>query len=178
MIVVLILLYVSFFFFSSRRRHTSCALVTGVQTCALPIYWVKQLGAHHVIDHSQPMPDQINALGLAGVDVIFSTTETAQHLASYAEMIAPQGRFGLIDDPATLDINPFKRKSIAVHWEFMFTRSMFRTTDMQAQHDLLNEVARLVDAGTLPTTLAEVLGPVNAATPRKAPSAPPTGPPP
>src|SRR3546814_7715567 len=27
-----------FFFFSSRRRHTSCALVTGVQTCALPIY--------------------------------------------------------------------------------------------------------------------------------------------
>src|SRR3546814_3982921 len=28
----------SFFFFSSERRHTSCALVTGVQTCALPIY--------------------------------------------------------------------------------------------------------------------------------------------
>src|SRR3546814_13958906 len=27
-----------FFFFSSRRRHTRCALVTGVQTCALPIY--------------------------------------------------------------------------------------------------------------------------------------------
>src|SRR3546814_10881113 len=30
--------YVLFFFFSSRRRHTRCALVTGVQTCALPIY--------------------------------------------------------------------------------------------------------------------------------------------
>src|SRR3546814_768113 len=28
----------SVFFFSSRRRHTRCALVTGVQTCALPIY--------------------------------------------------------------------------------------------------------------------------------------------
>src|SRR3546814_8115959 len=30
--------YLFFFFFSSRRRHTRCALVTGVQTCALPIY--------------------------------------------------------------------------------------------------------------------------------------------
>src|SRR3546814_1376990 len=30
--------YVCLFFFSSRRRHTRCALVTGVQTCALPIY--------------------------------------------------------------------------------------------------------------------------------------------
>src|SRR3546814_12647928 len=30
--------YYLFFFFSSRRRHTRCALVTGVQTCALPIY--------------------------------------------------------------------------------------------------------------------------------------------
>src|SRR3546814_9720746 len=33
-----ILLFVVFFFFSSRRRHTRCALVTGVQTCALPIF--------------------------------------------------------------------------------------------------------------------------------------------
>src|SRR3546814_9530391 len=31
-------IFVCFFFFSSRRRHTRCALVTGVQTCALPIY--------------------------------------------------------------------------------------------------------------------------------------------
>src|SRR3546814_4568576 len=34
---ILVLVLVSFFF-SSRRRHTRCALVTGVQTCALPIY--------------------------------------------------------------------------------------------------------------------------------------------
>src|SRR3546814_9386970 len=33
-----LLFYFFFFFFSSRRRHTRCALVTGVQTCALPIY--------------------------------------------------------------------------------------------------------------------------------------------
>src|SRR3546814_8206715 len=34
--------FVVFFFFSSRRRHTSCALVTGVQTCALPIFLLNE----------------------------------------------------------------------------------------------------------------------------------------
>src|SRR3546814_1361249 len=38
MLIVLLCLY--FFLFSSRRRHTRCALVTGVQTCALPISWI------------------------------------------------------------------------------------------------------------------------------------------
>src|SRR3546814_7683705 len=37
MFVVYFIVWVYFFFFSSRRRHTRCALVTGVQTCALPI---------------------------------------------------------------------------------------------------------------------------------------------
>src|SRR3546814_9271093 len=35
--------FLLFFFFSSRRRHTRCALVTGVQTCALPIYGLMTL---------------------------------------------------------------------------------------------------------------------------------------
>src|SRR3546814_5514991 len=38
MIENFIMLFISVFFFSSRRRHTRCALVTGVQTCALPIF--------------------------------------------------------------------------------------------------------------------------------------------
>lgn len=130
--------------------------------------WVTQLGAHHVLDHSQPMPAQLQALGIDGVDYLFSTTETARHLAAYAEIIAPQGRIGVIDDPDSLDILPFKRKAVSVHWEFMFARPMFRTADMQAQHDLLNEVARLVDSGTLRTTLAEVLGPITAKNLRQA----------
>lgn len=130
--------------------------------------WVKQLGAHHVIDHGKPMPEQAKAAGFGnGIDYIFSTTETMQHVAAFAEMIAPQGKFGLIDDPKGLDISVFKRKSVSVHWEFMFTRSMFQTPDITAQHDLLNEVAKLVDAGTLRTTLAEVAGPITAANLRK-----------
>jgi NADPH2:quinone reductase len=83
-------------------------------------------------------------------------------------LIAPQGRFALIDDAPVFDINPFKRKSVSAHWEFMFTRSMFATADIAEQGKLLDEVASLVDAGTLRTTLAETFGPINARNLRRA----------
>ncbi|MET1116383.1 MAG: zinc-binding alcohol dehydrogenase family protein [Comamonas sp.] len=130
--------------------------------------WVRGLGAHHVIDHSQPLTEELQRIGFPAVDLIVSLTHTDQHLAQIVEAIAPQGRFGLIDDPATLDIMPFKRKSVSVHWELMFTRSLFGTDDMISQHRLLGEVAALVDAGLLRTTLAEHFGPINAANLRRA----------
>ena len=77
--------------------------------------------------------------------------------------MAPQGRFCLIDDPPGLDIQPLKPKAISIHWESMFTRSTFETPDMIAQHELLNETAKLVDSGTLRTTLTQVFGTINAA---------------
>ena len=49
----------------------------------------------------------------------------------------------------------------------MFARPLFHTPDMQAQHDLLNEVSTLVDAGTLRTTMTETAGPIDAATLRR-----------
>lgn len=130
--------------------------------------WVKQLGAHHVVDHSKPLAGEVEALGIGKPAFVFSTTETLQHLAEIVELVAPQGRFGLIDDPDVLDISPFKRKSVSVHWELMFTRSLFATADMDAQGHLLNEVTRLVDEGKIRTTLTDVLSPINAENLRKA----------
>ncbi|GJE43787.1 zinc-binding alcohol dehydrogenase family protein [Methylobacterium soli] len=130
--------------------------------------WSRALGAHHVIDHGRPLAAEIAALGLGAPGFVFSTTNTDRHLAEIAELIAPQGRFALIDDPASLDILPCKRKSVSVHWEFMFTRSMFSTADIAEQGRLLDEVARLVDAGTLRTTFAESFGPISAANLRRA----------
>jgi NADPH2:quinone reductase len=124
--------------------------------------WVTDLGAHHVIDHSKPLSAQIAALCMGAPAFVFSTTKTDQHLPEIVELIAPQGRFVLIDNPASLDINLFKRKSVSVHWEFMFTRSMFQTADMAAQGVLLNEIASLVDNGKVRTTLAENFGAINA----------------
>jgi NADPH:quinone reductase len=128
--------------------------------------WVRELGAHHVIDHAKPLSEQTEGLGAPGF--VFCTTATDRHVAEIVKLIAPQGRFGLIDDPATLDIVPFKRKAVSVHWELMFTRSMFQTEDMAAQGMLLNEVARMVDCGTLRSTLGENFGAINAANLKRA----------
>ncbi len=124
--------------------------------------WVEQLGADYVLDHREPLAPQIKQLGLNAPSYVFSTTQTDQHLSDIVELIAPQGHFGLIDDPEQLDIKPFKSKSVSVHWEFMFTLSMFQTEDMQKQSDLLNEVSKLVDEGKIKTTVTEVLSPINA----------------
>ncbi|WP_270726260.1 zinc-binding alcohol dehydrogenase family protein [Shimia sp. Alg240-R146] len=126
--------------------------------------WVKDLGAHHVIDHREPIAPQVAALGLGAPGYVFSTTMTDAHFDDIIELIAPQGRFGLIDDPATLNAMPLKLKAISLHWEMMFTRSLFGTADMDAQRDLLNEVADLVDAGKLRTTVTDVAGKIDAET--------------
>ena len=126
--------------------------------------WVRQLGAHHVIDHSQPLAQEIQRTGLGAPHYVVSLTQTDQHFKQITELIAPQGRFGLIDDPAagTVEIGALKRKSVSLHWELMFTRSLFETPDMVKQHELLTEIARLVDTGTLRTTLGEHYGRINA----------------
>jgi len=108
------------------------------------------------------------ALGLGAPGFVLSTTNTDQHIKEIVEVIAPQGRFALIDDPKTLDIVPFKRKAVSTHWELMFTRPLFGTPDMIEQHKLLNKVAELVDAGKIRTTLSETLGTINAANLKKA----------
>ncbi|MCI9866905.1 zinc-binding alcohol dehydrogenase family protein [Rhizobium skierniewicense] len=147
--------------------------VTVIATASRPETqdWVKTFGAHHVIDHSRPIAEQVAALGIGAPAFVFSTTETHRHLKEIVELIAPQGRFGLIDDPDSLDVLGFKRKSVSVHWELMFTRSIFETADMAEQGKLLNELSRLIDEGKIRTTVTEVLSPINAANLRRAHSA-------
>src|SRR5207244_4041651 len=130
--------------------------------------WAKELGAHHVIDHSKPMAEQLKAIGHRFVDYIFGVTHSDQHFDTIADAIAPQGKFGLIDDPKPFEFSKLKGKSASLHWESMFVRSSFQTPDMEEQHKLLTEVARMVDAGTIRTTFAESLGPINAANLRRA----------
>jgi zinc-binding alcohol dehydrogenase family protein len=130
--------------------------------------WVRQLGAHHVLDHSQPMLAQLQQLGIAQVNHVASLNHTDQHYDDLIEALAPQGQLALIDDPAQLDVVKLKHKSLSLHWEFMYTRSLFETADMQAQHELLERVAQLLDAGTLQSTLSEHFGLINASNLRRA----------
>jgi len=130
--------------------------------------WVRELGAHEVIDHSQPLAAELQRLGINDVTHVASLTHTDTHLPQIVEALQPQGRLALIDDPASLDISLLKRKSLSLHWEFMYTRSLFQTPDMIAQHQLLNRVAELIDTGVLKTTLGEHYGAINAENLRRA----------
>lgn len=130
--------------------------------------WCLQMGAHAVVDHSRPLAAELAALGTPQVDHVASLTQTQQHFAQYVECIKPQGALALIDDPASLDALPLKRKSISLHWEMMFTRSLFDTPDVARQGALLAEVAGLVDAGRLRSTVTEKFGAINAANLRRA----------
>ena len=130
--------------------------------------WCLDLGAHAVIDHGKPIKEQIEKLKLPPVALVASLTFTEQHYKAIADVMAPQGRFGLIDDPPEFTVSTFKGKAISVHWESMFTRSSFQTADMIAQHHLLDDVADLIDKGVLRTTLDQTFGTINAANLKRA----------
>lgn len=114
--------------------------------------WVEKLGADRVVTHRNPLDEEMDALGVVP-RYVASLTNTGEHFDSIVKLIAPRGQIALIDDPGTLDILPLKPKALAVSWEFMFTRSMFQTADMEVQHELLNRVADLLDDGALTSTV-------------------------
>jgi NADPH2:quinone reductase len=124
--------------------------------------WCIELGAHHVIDHGKPFAEQLASIGIPKVNYIASLTATDTHYPAVIDVLAPQGKFGLIDDPKSLDALPLKQKAASLHWEFMFARSLFNTPDMLEQHKLLNQVAELVDTDVIRTTAEYELGAINA----------------
>ena len=140
-------------------RQLTSATVIGTASRDESKAWVQSLGAHHVLNHTRSLQDELKTAGIADVTDVAGINRTGQHYADLVAMLRPQGRLALIDDPAeTLDIKLMKQKSLSMHWEFMFTRPMFRTSDMDQQHKLLREVAALVDKGVIRTTLGKHLG--------------------
>ena len=141
--------------------------LTVIATASRPetVAWCKRMGAQHVIDHRQPLKPQLAALGFAYADAIVNLADTDRYWETMGDLIAPQGRIGLIVEPkGPLSIGDrFKTKCVSIHWETMFGRSRFQTKDMIEQHRLLDRVAALVDGGELRTTHTETIGTINAA---------------
>ncbi|MCL4142638.1 UNVERIFIED_CONTAM: hypothetical protein GTU68_013880 [Idotea baltica] len=124
--------------------------------------WVKKLGADHVVNHRQPMVEQVRDLGIQYVDHI-AIFNDMRHWDTAVELIRPEGGIVSIDNTdMPMPMDGMKTKSASLHWEFMFARAMFETPDMIEQHKLLSYVANEIDAGRIRTTLDQVLSPINA----------------
>lgn len=130
--------------------------------------WCLELGAHAVIDHSRPIAEELKAGSVGEVDYVAALTQTEQHYDQIVDSLKPQGKLAVIDDMDSLDITKLKTKSISLHWELMFTRSLFQTPDMAEQGRLLAEIADLVDTGRIRTTANANFGRINAENLRRA----------
>ena len=125
--------------------------------------WVHKLGADAVIDHTKPLSQELANIGITNVTHVISLTQTDQHFDEIVQVLKPQGKLALIDDlKGPLDVMKLKRKSLSLHWELMFTRSLYQTEDMIAQHHLLNRLSALIDTGELQSTFGEHYGTINA----------------
>ena len=131
--------------------------------------WVKGLGADHVVDHRQPLPPQLAAIGHKEVNFIANFNNTDAYWVVMAESIKPQGRIvSIVENDHPVEIGLLKSKSASFGWVFMFTRAMFQTADMAEQGKILDRIAQLVDAGIIRTTLTETLSPISASNMRAA----------
>jgi len=131
--------------------------------------WCLELGADQVVSHREDIPEQLRAIGFEQVDYVLCLNHTDGHWDGMLEAVAPQGHIcSIVETTAPVDIEPLKLKSASFSYEFMFTRSMFGTPDMVEQHNLLNEISKLIDAGKLRTTTAEGFGTIDAENLRRA----------
>lgn len=131
--------------------------------------WCRKLGADEIINHHEPFAEEFKRIGAEEVDYILCLNSIEKHIQNMIDVIRPQGKIcTIVGAKEPVDMNVFKDKSVGFMWELMFTRSMFKTPDMQAQHDLLNEAGRLLDEGPLKTTMTENYGPLTAENLRKA----------
>jgi zinc-binding alcohol dehydrogenase family protein len=131
--------------------------------------WCRRMGAHHVVDHRQPLAKQVKEILPEGANYVLALTKVEDHFDELIEAMAPQSAMALIENPARpLEITKLKPKSISLHWEFMFTRSRYETPDMGQQGRLLNEVASLVDAGRILSTMQTNLDTINPANMKRA----------
>ena len=125
--------------------------------------WCHKLGADYVINHHGNLVVQYRELGIADPDYILCLNNTDGHFTEMAELIAPQGLIcSIVGTQKKHDLDCLKSKSAGFVWEFMFTRPMLKTSDMIAQHHLLNKISQLLDDGQLSSTLTSTIGPINA----------------
>ncbi|WP_162938203.1 zinc-binding alcohol dehydrogenase family protein [Kiloniella sp. EL199] len=131
--------------------------------------WCLKMGAHHVIDHSKDLREQLNQLGFNTVPYILNCSNNAPYWETMSEIISPEGSICLVaSTKAKLDLDLFMKKSVQINWELMFTRSLFSTNNMPRQGEVLRHISELVDAGIITHTKTKSAGKISASSIAKA----------
>jgi zinc-binding alcohol dehydrogenase family protein len=133
--------------------------LTVIATASRPesIEWVKQMGADFVADHYN-LEASVKEQGFDNVDYIFNAADTTGHWDAMVELIAPQGMIScIVETHGNVDLGKLQSKSVGVVWEMMFTRPLYDTSDILQQHNILKEIAKMIEDARIQTTLNETL---------------------
>ena len=133
--------------------------VTVIATASRPDsgQWCQDRGADLVIDY-RDMPGELAKHDIKQVDYIFCLNDTDGHWEAMSTLIAPQGHIcTIVENEKPLNMDQLKLKSAALHFEFMYTRSMFTTQDIARQGEILEATAKLLDDGKLAGSLSKTL---------------------
>lgn len=133
--------------------------LTVIATASRPdsVKWCEDLGADFVVNHHH-LKEELEKIGHAQIDYILDFVDLKGYWETAAEIVKPQGHIvSITGSSQPLNLDSLKMKSVTFSWELMYTRSMFTTVDMEKQHDILNEIADLLDAGVLKSTLTTTL---------------------
>ncbi|MGP4077400.1 zinc-binding alcohol dehydrogenase family protein [Halobacillus sp. K22] len=148
---------------ATQLAYDAGLTVIGTASRQETVTWAEDHGAHHTINHRDPLPPQLRDLGIEHVDYIFCLSSTAEHWDNMVEAIAPQGKIcSIVETENQLDLTALQQKSAAFVWEFMFTRPLFQTEDVQEQQRILARIAEKIDSNSIQTTLTETLTGLNA----------------
>ncbi|MGN8237497.1 zinc-binding alcohol dehydrogenase family protein [Enterobacter soli] len=138
-------------------KHNSKVKVIATASREDSAQWCLNRGADMVVNY-RDLKGELAKQGINFVDYIFILNDTDGHWDAVSDLIAPQGHIcTIVENEDPLDQSKLKSKSAALHWEFMYTRSMYQTADMARQGEILNEVAKLVDNGVVESSLSETL---------------------
>ncbi|MCT4487440.1 zinc-binding alcohol dehydrogenase family protein [Levilactobacillus parabrevis] len=156
---------------STATQLAHLAGLTVIATASRPetIAWTKAHGADAVVNHRKNLVDEVHALGYPTVDYILELSNLNQHWAEIVALIAPSGHIvSITGNDQPIDLRALKQKRATFAWEWMYTKSFFETDDMISQHETLERVRQLLDAGQLKSSLTKTFTPINAANLRAA----------
>ncbi|MDC3048188.1 zinc-binding alcohol dehydrogenase family protein, partial [Synechococcus sp. AH-736-A19] len=125
--------------------------------------WVQRMGADDVINHRLPLDTQLSDLHFSP-RYVACLNQASSHFKPILKSISPFGHVAIIDEAVNIDTSLFKQKSVSLSWEYVFTKSLYQTSDIFTQGEFLDLIAGLIDRQIIHSITGrrfEYMNPVN-----------------